>query len=218
MTRLALTGLLIAAAAIATPATMPAQNTEGVILAVRPESRLWIEGSSNLHEWSCKATKLDAAIVVNSGWETAMTKDVVDLTKMVKGVEVKVPVTALKCGKDKMDELMMKALKAGEAPEVRYILGSFKTEPATVKDSFVVHTVGTLRIAGKENEVRMDVRAERLPDGTLRAASELPILMTDYGVKPPTALLGTLRTSNKVTVKFELLVGPNTMVAAAAGK
>lgn len=216
MTRLALTGMLIVAAAIATPTTMPAQDVDqGVTLAVRPESRLWIEGSSNVHEWSCKATKLDAAIVVNGGWEAAMQRDVIDLTTMLKRVEVKVDVASLKCGKDKMDELMYKALKAGDAPGGRYILGSFETEPAAAKDSFVVRTVGTLRIAGKENPVRMDVRAERLPDGSLRARSELPILMTDYGVKPPTALLGTLRTKDKVTVKFELLVGPNTMIAAA---
>jgi polyisoprenoid-binding protein YceI len=143
-----------------------------------------------------------------------MKADVINVSKLLKRVDVQVPVSALKCGKDKMDELMKKALKEGDAPEVRYILGSFEATPATAKDSFVVHTVGTLRIAGKENTVKMDVQAERLPDGTLRATSEMPILMTDYGVKPPTALLGTLRTGNKVTVKFELLVGPRTMIAA----
>jgi hypothetical protein len=45
--------------------------------------------------------------------------------------------------------------------------------------------------------------------------SEVPILMTDYGVKPPTALLGTLRTGNRVLVKFELFVGPRTLIASS---
>jgi hypothetical protein len=42
--------------------------------------------------------------------------------------------------------------------------------------------------------------------------------MTDFGVKPPTALLGTLKTDNKVVVKFELVVGPETIIAATSSR
>ena len=76
---------------------------------------------------------------------------------------------------------------------------------------------GALTIAGAEKSVNLDVTATRLSDGGIRADGELPLLMTDFGVKPPTAMLGTLRTSNKVTVKFSLLVGPETIAAAVAG-
>jgi hypothetical protein len=64
----------------------------------------------------------------------------------------------------------------------------------------------------------MDVTAARLPDGSVKAEGEVPLLMTDFGVTPPTALLGTLRTDNKITVKFSLLVGPQTIAAALAGE
>ena len=47
--------------ALLTPiAATAAQETARV--AVAPESKLWIEGTSNLHGWSCKAEKLEAAI------------------------------------------------------------------------------------------------------------------------------------------------------------
>jgi hypothetical protein len=52
----------------------------------------------------------------------------------------------------------------------------------------------------------------------VKAEGELPLLMTDFGVKPPTALLGTLRTDNKITVKFSLLVGPQVLSAALAAE
>jgi len=52
----------------------------------------------------------------------------------------------------------------------------------------------------------------------IRAEGALPLLMTDFGVKPPTALLGTLRTANKITVKFSLFVGPQALSAALAGE
>lgn len=216
MTKYMLTTLALATCLVGARAT--AQNsTSAVKLAVREDSKLWIEGSSNLHGWSCKATTLDAAINVDPAWEATPANEPLDVPRLLKRVEVKVPVQGMKCGNGKMERIMYEALRSGEAPTISYILGSFDAVPGEAKDSFVVHTVGTLTIAGKENTVRMDVRAERLPDGAVRAVSEVPVLMTDYGVKPPTALLGTLRTGNKVTVKFELFVGPRTLIAANGG-
>jgi hypothetical protein len=193
-----------------------AQSTDSSMrLAVRPDSRLWIEGTSNLHGWSCKATTLDASINVDPAWELAAPDAPIDIPKLLKRVTVKVPVEDMKCGNGKMERIMYGALRSGDAPSISYILGSFDAVPGEAKDSFIVHTVGTLSVAGKDNQVRMDVRAERLSDGTVRAVSEVPIMMTDYGVKPPRALLGTLRTGNKVTVKFELFVGPRALIAAS---
>jgi polyisoprenoid-binding protein YceI len=117
-----------------------------------------------------------------------------------------------------MDNNLYKALKADDAPEISYILATFDVVPGTEKDSFTVKAVGALTVAGTEKTVNMDVTAARLPDGGVRAEGALALLMTDFGVKPPTALLGTLRTDNKITVKFSLLVGPQTLSAALAGE
>jgi polyisoprenoid-binding protein YceI len=77
--------------------------------------------------------------------------------------------------------------------------------------------VGSLTIAGTEKTVNMDVVTKRLTDGSLRADGELALKMTDFGVKPPTALLGTLRTHDDVKVKFQLSLAPQALGAAAAG-
>ena len=122
----------------------------------------------------------------------------------------------LKCGSGKMEDNLYKALKADASPEISYILGSFDVQPGA-PDSYTLKTVGTLTIAGAEKTVSMDVTTKRLSDGSLRADGELQLLMTDYGVKPPTALLGTLRTNNEVKVKFELLVAPQTVTAVSSG-
>ncbi len=50
----------------------------------------------------------------------------------------------------------------------------------------------------------MDVVATRLPDGTVKATGMVPIKMTDYGIKPPTAIFGRLKTGDEVKVNFEL--------------
>jgi polyisoprenoid-binding protein YceI len=201
---LALAGLFAGAGAV---------QAQSVRLAVGPDSKLWVEGGSNLHDWSCKATSFEALIDLDE----SILKTAAPSQALVKKIEVKVPVRNLKCGNGKMDGNLYKALKADDAPQISYILGSFETVPTTVSDSFSLKTVGALTIAGTEKPVNMDVTAKRLSDGSLRTVGEVSFLMTDFGVKPPTALLGTLRTANKVTVKFELLVGPQAVSAAAAG-
>ncbi|MDB4874119.1 MAG: hypothetical protein JWM41_565 [Gemmatimonadetes bacterium] len=185
-------------------------------LVVGADSKLWIEGTSNLHGWSCKAEKVDAAIDVDAAAAQSLSAAP---AKSLKKVQVKVPVRSLKCGHGGgMDDNMYKALKANDgSPEVTYILATFDAVQGDMKDTFTLHTVGTLTVAGKENPVTMDVTATRMPDGSVTAKGTVPIKMTDYGIKPPTALFGTLKTGNEVKVNFELTIGAKA-IAAAAGQ
>jgi len=179
---------------------------------VSPESKLWIEGTSNLHGWSCKATAIDAAVDLDAA---AAAEVNVAPPKALKRVEVKVPVKSIKCGHGGMDNNLYKALNADGSPEITYILATFDAVSGDVKDTFTLHTVGTLTIAGKENPVNMDVVATRLADGTVQAKGMVPIKMTDYGIKPPTAIFGRLKTGNEVKVNFELTIGAKAIAAAA---
>ena len=209
MTRIHITGDAI----LALVASM-AGAQEVAKVPVSPDSKLWIDGTSNLHEWSCKATELNATVELDA---SAAARVSVAPPKALKSVEVKVPVRSLKCNHGGMDGNVYKALKADDAPEISYIMASFQASPSDGND-FVVHATGTLTIAGKENKLDMDVKATRLPDGTVKATGTVPIKMTDYGIKPPTALFGRLKTGDEVKVNFELSVGAKAIAAALAGE
>lgn len=189
---------LIAASLIALATTAAAQ--EPARAAASPESKLWIEGTSNLHGWSCQTAQLETALDVDRAGTST-------LPGSLKRVEVKVPVKALKCGNGTMDNNLYKALNAEASPAVTYTLGTFDVVPGETANSFTLKTVGTLNISGRENRVVMDVVSTRLPDGTLKATGAVPIKMTDYGINPPTAIFGRLKTGNEVKVNFELVVG-----------
>jgi polyisoprenoid-binding protein YceI len=189
-----------------------AQGTARV--AVAPDSKLWIEGTSNLHGWSCKATTLEAAVDLDAATANEVA---VAPPKSLKRVQVKVPVKSIKCGHGGMDDNLYKALKADESPDISYIMATFDAAPGEAKDSFTLHTVGTLTVAGKENNLTMDVIATRMPDGTVKATGMVPIKMTDYGIKPPTAIFGRLKTGDEVKINFELSVGAKA-IAAATGQ
>jgi len=202
-TRIAAVALLACVATV-----VRAQDTR---VPVGAESKLWIEGTSNLHGWSCKATTLDAAIDLDAMLAGQLASAP---PKALKRVHVKVPVKSLKCGHDAMDNNLYKALKATDSSSIDYILATFEAVPGEAKDTFTLHTVGTLTVAGSENKVEMDVIASRMPDGSVMAKGLVPIKMTDYGIKPPTAIFGRVKTGNEVKVNFELTIGAKAIAAA----
>lgn len=130
--------------------------------------------------------------------------------RVVRAVSVRVPVRMLKCGDRHMEAHMYTALKVPNPPEVGYITAWFDRIPQTSTPGALVETTGQLTVAGAERTVKMTVRSERLPDGSYRARGTVPILMTDFGIKPPRPWGGILRTANKVLIQFEVFITPVT--------
>jgi polyisoprenoid-binding protein YceI len=199
------------AVAIMSQAAANAGAQETTRVSVAPESKLWIEGTSNLHNWSCKAETMDAQIDLDAPAAAQFSSAP---PKALKRVQVKVPVKSMKCGHGGMDDNLYKALNADATPESSYILATFEAAPGETKDSFALHTVGTLTISGKENTINMDIEATRLPDGSVKAKGVVPIKMTDYGIKPPTAIFGRIKAGDEVKVNFELTVTAKAIAAA----
>jgi polyisoprenoid-binding protein YceI len=214
MKRIVLTSLALVAHAAIVSAQSIAQVSAVVMplrLSVRPDSRLWLEGSSNVRDWRCDATTLDASIDVDDSAEPVGSPT----TSRVRRVQVRVQTHSLTCGRSQMDNIMYKALHVDDAPECRQIVGHFEVVPDGDDTNRSLVMQGTLRIAGRERVVRVPVAVQEQRDGSVRAQGALPILMTDYGITPPTALFGVLRTENRIVVKFDLRVDRPATVASA---
>lgn len=199
--RIPLTGLaLVVAAAV----TAGAQTTRA---AVAPASKLWIEGTSNVHDWKAETSEIKADIELDAAGLAAAPG------KMVKKVTVTIPVKSLKSGHGKMDENLQKALKADKNPEIVYKLTSIEAVGVEARESFTLRAAGTLSVAGAENPVSMDIAATRLPDGSVKATATVPLKMTAFGVKPPTAMLGAIKCGDDVKVKFDLVLASRVVAA-----
>lgn len=128
----------------------------------------------------------------------------------VRGVFVRVPVLSLKCGDRHMEAEMYRALKAPSPPAESFITARFEKLPETGGGIRTIEVPGRLMIAGAERSVKMSVTSDRLPDGTHRARGTVPILMTDFGIRPPRPWRGILRTRDKVLIQFEIFISPPT--------
>ena len=185
--------------ALVTVAAMNANAQARATLA--PASKMWIEGTSNVHDWKMEATQIDAQIELDAAGLAAAP------AQMLKSVKLTIAAKALKSEHDKMDENARKALKADKNPEIIYMLKAIEAVTAETKDGFTLKAAGTLTIAGVENAVTADIVATRQADGTIKATGTVPVKMTAFQMKPPTAMLGAIRCGDEVKVKFDLVVG-----------
>lgn len=157
-----------------------------------------IHGTSSLHEWEMKGASIGGAIETDPElWTTAGEKPA--------AVAVSIPVASLRSAHDRMDRIMREALKASANPNLRFELTTASLLKTT-GDAFVVRSSGKLTIAGVTREVVLDVTVQRIGEHRFVLSGEAPVRMTDYGIQPPVAMMGTLKTGDAVTVAFRWTV------------
>ena len=115
---------------------------------------------------------------------------------------------SLSSPREGIDKNMHKALKVTEFPHITFRLIRFERRPGTPLRS----GHGDLKIAGVVREVTLNLNTER-HDATFTFTGAVTLLMTDYGITPPKALMGMLKTDPKVTVTFETVLGNSTDIS-----
>ncbi len=197
--------LLTISALLAATATAGAQSASAVRLRLDPASELSVEGTSSMHDWHCKTNKINAYVDVDPGY----TKDLTRVARPIAAVKVNIVVKTLSCGNSQMDRNMYGTLKADENQVIKYTLTGYDILNGSVSPtSFAASTNGTLSVAGETKPIEMKINAERLADGQAVAQGEQKLLLTDFGIKPPSFMFGALKVGNEIKVKFTLKAGP----------
>jgi polyisoprenoid-binding protein YceI len=162
-------------------------------LNLSKESKLWIEGTSTVKSFSCTATKVDVSVSAEPG---SAPSDLVQSASLV------VPVSALDCRNDTMNGHMRKALKATPTSTIAWALDTYRVDGTNVVMN------GRLTIARKENPIELRATGTADSNGTIRLKGSTKFKMTEYGVKPPTLMMGTMKVGDLVTVGYDLVLTP----------
>ena len=162
--------------------------------AVEAGSRFRIDGTSTVGTWRCAATEIDGAAHVPEAAGARVT------------AEVTVGVRSFDCGVARMNHDFREALRVGEHPSIRFVLdGAEVLAPEARPGAWVpVRVTGRLRLAGAERPVAIAAEGQRLGQGRVRVRGTHALRMTDFGVDPPTGMLGLVRARDNVTVAFDL--------------
>jgi hypothetical protein len=201
MNRIRFICLTIAVLTLAIGATVPA-GAAGATPSLRLDgTHITISGTTNVHPYTVSTSTirvLQLAVATGEG-------DAIENALQPGGVqalEFAIAAASLTSGKNDMDKNMYKALKVEQSPDITFRLTRLEPQSG-VEHGY--HAVGVLRLAGGEREVGFDLLAERKGDG-VAIRGEFPLLMTDFGIVPPKAMLGMLKTDPKVTIQFETVL------------
>ena len=191
--------ILACAIALAAPALPRAAETpaaSAVPLTV-VAARVSIDGTSNIHAYtaSTKSVRVSAIDVVATPEGDLL--DFVLKPGALKGFDVVVPAASLSSPKDGLDKNMHKALKVEQHADITFRLRSLVAEAGSYK------AIGRLTIAGVEKETTLTLQVQR-KGATLSITGATELLMTDYGIQPPKAMMGMLKTDPKVRIRIEL--------------
>ncbi len=169
-------------------------------VALAPGSRLWLEGDSPLHKWRTETRRLDVTAALAPGAPTAL--EAAARGGGVAGARRPVPVASLESGEGGLDDTLRKALDAKHHPDVVFVVDRVELGPRG-QEGFSARLVGKLTLAGTTRPVTVDALAVPTSGG-LELKGSQPLLMSDYGVKPPVLMLGLLKTADHVFVGFDL--------------
>jgi polyisoprenoid-binding protein YceI len=164
-------------------------------MAIQPPSNLVLKGTSTLHDFECKTTAIHGTVEMDQNLDS------------ITNVDISIPVKSIHSESSSMDDNMYESLKADDYPEIEFLL----TPPdSTTTNSMVTDSTaklyGILTIAGKQKKIDLDISFHKKEGRIVEVRGDKKLLMTDFGIKPPTFMLGVLKTGNEVTVEFDLLL------------
>lgn len=193
MNRSTKTGLLLTIAWLAVT-TLYAQEY------IVKTSKSTVQGTSTLHDWESEITQLTCK-------SNLVIED--NTLKAIKSAEVTIPVTAIKSDKGKMmDNKTYDAFLYEKNPNITFLLISAQlTQLSPGKASF--EASGYLEMAGVSKSVKITGLANTLPNGDVQFTISKKINMTEFKMKQPTAVMGTITVGAEVTINFNLTMTPS---------
>ena len=122
---------------------------------------------------------------------------------------MRVPVASLRSEKSGLDKNLRKAMNAEQYPDVSFHLDHYDLAPvAANRDTVGITAGGSLTIAGQERPIRLEAHAYGAESGVWLEGSQA-LRMSEYGIKPPTMMLGAIKVADPVTIHFDLGLGVN---------
>ncbi len=181
------------------------QDTEMAGLDISNASSIEIDGTSTLHDWTVIAEEFTVDFKVPQNWVKGLDfwnpEDVEELT-------VSVPVEFLVSGKGGMDKRMYKALESEDHPQIVFEhtgMEIMDAETEQVTGAKMLKIDGNMTIAGETRPVTLNVLGEILETNALKFSGQHTVNMTNFDVDPPSAMLGTIKSGEEVTIRFDII-------------
>jgi len=157
------------------------------------DQKLTVSGTSSIHDWEMVAKDIKGAAQITV---------VNDKLTSISSLAIDMPVKSLKSGKGSMDSNTYEALEEKKYPSIKFEM----TELTSITGN-VVKVKGKLTIAGASKIIPLE-GTYTVNGSAIRLKGKHDILFSDYNITPPTAVFGTIKTGNELSLGFEVSFTP----------
>lgn len=187
--------LVTAVICLAATQLVMAQSSLSYRLAIGQDVYIKVSGSSNVHDWSMMSTVMESKGEFTGNGENITA---------VHAFSFQLAVKSLKSEHATMDSRMCKSVNESKYPTIIYKLTSATVTPGA-KGKFLIVSKGELTMAGVTQRISLDVTAMPNFNNSITISGAKKIKLTDYGIKPPSYMLGTMKVYNDLTIEFNLI-------------
>lgn len=157
--------------------------------------KLIIEGTSNIHDWDMKSDKGYCSSIFDISKTGALNG--------VSYINFTVPAESLKSEHKQMDKNTYKALNTAKYANISFTAASVTVKPSGATNYLLI-AKGRLTISNVTKDVVLTALGVMNADKSITYSGSYKLKMTDYNVDPPSAMLGTIKTGDNITVTFNL--------------
>lgn len=159
--------------------------------------KLVIKGSSNVHDWDMKSDQGSCSTqfdVTKAGTLNGITY-----------INFTVPAESLKSFSTYMDKHAYQALNTDKYNNISFIASAVNIKSNGVT-GYLLTARGKLTISSVTKDVVITATGNLNPDKSISYSGAYKLKMTDYNVEPPYIMDGAVKSSDLITVKFDLLL------------
>jgi polyisoprenoid-binding protein YceI len=160
-------------------------------------SEIAVSGTSTLHDWTMK---LDKGKCSGAADFKLKNKAITGLSAMNIAMEA----NGLKSGKAAMDRNAYTALNASEHPRLTFEM----TQVKGIKkegEKYLIDCVGKLTVAGATRMINLRASCVVGAAGEIACSGAHTLKMTEFGIEPPSVMLGTIKTGDELGIDFSVV-------------
>jgi hypothetical protein len=158
-----------------------------------------VSGTSTLHDWTVKTSVLSGNASFIGSWSPGAASAVT-----LQSANLAIPVNSLKSTEGSgMDDKMYDALKLQQFPSITYsqTRATLNTAPSNKDPAYHFDTIGQLAIAGAAHPVALNLAVLPHEHNQLTITTDVQLKMSDFGITPPTAMFGMIKSGDPIIVK-----------------
>ncbi|MBK9253893.1 MAG: YceI family protein [Saprospiraceae bacterium] len=170
------------------------------VWVINSTSSLKVDGTTNINSFTCQVLsygKSDTIIYQNRSKQFGDIK--------MKGV-MRIDVNNFDCKHKVMTKDLRKTLKSEEFPHMNINLITFSKLPSEAISSHDITGSVQIELAGKIQNYQVQYELKVLNKDNVQLIGTRTVLFSEFGIKPPSKLGGTIKVRDQLQVEFKLML------------